>query len=367
MKRLLLIFIWSFVFFNVTTLQAEEEQVGRLSDGRAYRVDQEGNEIVDYIAELELSKDALQRQIYGLEGELKEKNRLLESRNIASASGRSEILEKDLKSGVIKTIQQDCSSVVDKALASSNQRNDELNREVATYQAKLQNYQIREASSDDNNQQLSKLEGQLADALANSSECQGRYEKLKVTSQEEIEGAKREIENVQGDLSNEVSQLRGKLIEANHREKEKEEEIGTLKLRLVENERRINSISQQNSAILARANVEGQPNKQPTVSDARKQALEILRNRVNVRLNSVRSSLALRDSLYSKYRASSRALRIDLKKAVSSRGLELRDIQERLRKVTSIVELSTLSRDLTEIETRVREDIALLERLLRSK
>lgn len=62
--------------------------VGRTADGRAYRVDNQGNEIVDYIAELELQQDALNRRIYGLEAEIAEKIRSL------SESVRAAVLRK---------------------------------------------------------------------------------------------------------------------------------------------------------------------------------------------------------------------------------------------------------------------------------
>ena len=42
-----------------------------MDNGVAYRTDGEGNQIVDYIAELEVTNDALKRRIVGLEDEMK--------------------------------------------------------------------------------------------------------------------------------------------------------------------------------------------------------------------------------------------------------------------------------------------------------
>ena len=46
------------------------KEVGRLSDGRAYRVDEKGYKIVDHVAELEATVDSLNRQVNSLENQL---------------------------------------------------------------------------------------------------------------------------------------------------------------------------------------------------------------------------------------------------------------------------------------------------------
>jgi hypothetical protein len=68
---------------------------GRLADGRAFRTDAEGNQLVDYIAELELSVEQLNRRVNGLEFELSEKQAQVER---LSKSGAKEVAlqEKDL-------------------------------------------------------------------------------------------------------------------------------------------------------------------------------------------------------------------------------------------------------------------------------
>lgn len=58
-----------FVFISgIPDLSAQDR--GRLPDGRAFRTDAEGTQLVDYIAELELSVEALNRRVQGLEGEV---------------------------------------------------------------------------------------------------------------------------------------------------------------------------------------------------------------------------------------------------------------------------------------------------------
>ncbi|NLF26121.1 MAG: hypothetical protein GX589_10775 [Deltaproteobacteria bacterium] len=50
-----------------------EPERGRLPDGRAFRTGTDGVQLVDYMAELELSIEELNRRVYGLEAEVKEK------------------------------------------------------------------------------------------------------------------------------------------------------------------------------------------------------------------------------------------------------------------------------------------------------
>jgi hypothetical protein len=59
-------------------LVGAEDSRGRLPDGRAFRTDEQGNQLVDYIAELEVNAEALQRRVHGLEDELADKQRIIE-------------------------------------------------------------------------------------------------------------------------------------------------------------------------------------------------------------------------------------------------------------------------------------------------
>ncbi|MCB0318635.1 MAG: hypothetical protein KDD56_07745 [Bdellovibrionales bacterium] len=72
MKRFLKVFVLMLALSGISVAEDTAKR-GRLPDGRAYRVDAAGNELVDYIAELEVTNDALKQRIIGLEDEVKEK------------------------------------------------------------------------------------------------------------------------------------------------------------------------------------------------------------------------------------------------------------------------------------------------------
>lgn len=69
MKKLFLT-VLAFLAFSLLA----EDRSGRLDDGRAYRIDNEGTQVVDYIAELELQIEELQSKIRSLENEKRYEN-----------------------------------------------------------------------------------------------------------------------------------------------------------------------------------------------------------------------------------------------------------------------------------------------------
>jgi hypothetical protein len=72
----------------LSPVYAEDMQVGRLSDGSAYRVDQDGTKITDYIAELELSVLDLERSAEATHNE----NQLLRAEIQRLKSGRHDFI-----------------------------------------------------------------------------------------------------------------------------------------------------------------------------------------------------------------------------------------------------------------------------------
>jgi hypothetical protein len=58
--------------------QSASSELGKLPDGRAYRVDAEGNQLVDHIAELEVEKADLAKQVEALSNDIEHKEKLLE-------------------------------------------------------------------------------------------------------------------------------------------------------------------------------------------------------------------------------------------------------------------------------------------------
>lgn len=75
-----------------------EPSRGRLADGRAFRTDAQGNQLVDYIAELEMSVEQLNRKVNGLEFEVAEKQKQVDRLQSQGISDRK-LAERDLLNG----------------------------------------------------------------------------------------------------------------------------------------------------------------------------------------------------------------------------------------------------------------------------
>src|SRR5262245_34529645 len=81
MRRCLVAVVFAFVpsAFVPSAFAENPDSVGRLPDGRPYRVDENGYKLSDHIADLEVTVNDLQNQVQSLEYELEQKNRDLES------------------------------------------------------------------------------------------------------------------------------------------------------------------------------------------------------------------------------------------------------------------------------------------------
>lgn len=95
MRIMAVLFLFARLFLSAGLALAQPKHLGRLSDGRAYRIADDGVEIVDQLADFELKVWEQERRIKGLEDELESKNSLLQRLNSAAVST---LKEKDVLS-----------------------------------------------------------------------------------------------------------------------------------------------------------------------------------------------------------------------------------------------------------------------------
>lgn len=117
-------------FFVALPTAAQDKRLthGRLADGKAYRLDETGVRITDRLAELEVTVDDLQRQIYALENELGEKQRTinkLRKQNDKGAAATATIIERNLGAKELEPLS-----------ANSPNATVELERKIAEVQQK---------------------------------------------------------------------------------------------------------------------------------------------------------------------------------------------------------------------------------------
>lgn len=108
---------------------AEESPRGRLADGRAYRTDESGTQLVDYIAELEVNAEAMNRRIVGLEDELADKVRIIERLNRGETGAlalRGELKERSLTEAQSAETSRVSTGALERAQADNKRLAEEL-------------------------------------------------------------------------------------------------------------------------------------------------------------------------------------------------------------------------------------------------
>lgn len=297
---------------------ADDSQRGRLPDGTAFRTDAQGNQIVDYIAELENSVDYLNQRVVSLEDELKEKEAALERKGQAALQERTIVAPP-----VIQRDPADLKLIAE--LRTENQRLSELNASIGDRDKSLELLQDRlEAQSVAHAEQLSAkereiatLREELADRVTSVSSLNSKVEDLEI-----------QLSRVQSDLKQRDSAL----------------------------------AEQTKAAERALANARPSERK-AALSMSNMRAFESGRANVQNEITRVRRVLAQRQQAVKE--AQSRPNRVSAKfgEITASNGMNLNEIEKALRDAKQFSEFSSLRRAVKEIESRANDDIQLIERL----
>jgi chromosome segregation ATPase len=356
--------------------QGEEAERGRLADGRAFRTDPEGNQLVDYIAELEVNLETLRTRVNGLEDEVKEKQSAID-RLRDEGRREAEVREKNLlasQSAAQKPVQA----------AACPQVTCEIER------AKIQ-----ELSS---SLELTKadLEVERQVSLKRVSETQSSAETLRASAENlqaklasqmsDMEALRKELQNAKESESNsaaEVARLQGELgglrLAAERAAQEVKSRTPVITSASVVTRAPATSASQetvsgsaqgQESSVLASAesaNASSRGDARASLSVMRMRAVEVIRGKVRTQLNQVRGAVASRDDMFRRYGSKKRAVAFTPSRPVSASGLTLSEIAKKVQSAGTVAELSALTREVTIIEQKMNDDIALMRRMDRVK
>jgi chromosome segregation ATPase len=373
-----------------SSLMAESGR-GVTSEGKPYRVDSEGNEIVDYIAELEVMNENLQKRIFGLQDELK-------GCSVKAAPVAAAPVQKDCTSEVQRAVERETASLIEaqgklsarvttlqdtlaRNEAETRQQEELLRSARASLNAPLQNAQtaaqrvkvleeelksrnaeidslLRKVTSltDSDEAHLTKiatLENKVQQHAHAAESLRGELADLRLAR----EGQDQEFSRTAQALQETVDSLRQNL-------KTKDQELVRVREELVQTRR----ASQVVAAVNRSSESEAQDSQESSalgvqMTPARSRAISALKARLTNQLSVVRGLVEQRDALYKRYLDKSRTVRIKPAKIISARGLGAREVEGRLKAVTSILELSSLGRDLSELEAKTRDDIALIDRM----
>lgn len=320
-KSLILCVIVS-LLVSFSALAEGEPLRGRLPDGRAFRTDAQGVQIVDYIAELELSIDALNRKIEGLENELEHAER-----GDCSADAAPKVQERDLLGGSIAcppcncpTVVNDCPPVV---CPPAPQIGNCVDNSAELEAAKREIAALRAAPQPAD---CSAIQAALDNERSKNVECANS-----------LGQARYELEQKKEDNSAAVI-------------KAKDTEIATLRAKI-----------QELQSISSRTSVSGRV---PSADRAR--ALTMVRSEIQTEYNRVQRAISQRAGKYQQYSKKANSnVSFKLSALRSSSGKTLSQIKQELQTSNDMRELSSLKGDLRSIQAKVNDDILLIDRMMK--
>lgn len=341
-------------------------QSGRLPNGQAYRTDAAGNQIVDYIAELEVKNEALERRIRGLVNEVED------LRSYGSNSSKS-LKERELISGAplsnrssgsfspIAAVPGDAASgsVQPKQKAASAGSCGESECEIFISEVRSRGQRA-----------IQKQAEQIERIQQEKNECREQYDAFRAS----LSDQKAET----GDVTRELQQAK---LQSSAREdllKQREGELATQralvsslegKVRKLEQELETQSASNARVAAVRVSESASSP-VTPAKASLRQQAIPQLqqaeisdaeRERVRALYASVIKLRNKRDQLFRAYKNST--LTVQKRSIRSSKGQLPEQLLGAVKSTQSLRELRVLEKEGNRLERLVKADIGLIQRL----
>lgn len=361
---------------------ADQAKRGRLPDGRAYRTAADGVEMVDYVAELELTVDELNRRVHGLEDELAEKASRIE-RLQASGLREQGIKERDLLGADANQPAAAESAEAYKpvrcpqpppcpvcaaggaASAAESRRDPDCQRDLASVRDEADIFRSAAAAAKD----------ELILARARIESQSREVERLKAVQSAALRGGEERTAEFQSLLNSQSAAAAEKEAAAAASERKAaalQRQVELLERRLAEQASaaaaraeavRVEQPKASISAAVLREAPAGAAAGGERLSAARIQAVSGLKSSINSGINQLRGLVAERDRRFREYQPRSGALRFKPRPAVSSRGYGLDEISRRAGSAQSVAEMASLDRDLRDIRIAVKDDLTFIERM----
>lgn len=392
------------VAFSIQTSLYAEDDRGRLPDGRAFRTDSAGTQLVDYIAELEVTNDALQRRVYGLEDEIVAKNQEISklAGSKASSQAAQGVRERDLTSSNTKGGSEGDCSTVRRELARVSAT---LSEERLLAEQSIEEYQIRLTRLENENtltkesqrvleceQNLSQVHAALQRERGSAELERANWEQERVRTAAEMQTLRKSTDEIAREREQLTQQL-AELSSARARAAALEKSTPQIPVTVVRTARRgeepgagLTSAQRQAynrtltmqdatksglDAVQSHSALRNPGVTSPHLIAARQRAVESLRGDFLSEINRINGLVRKRDASYKSFQAdrpttaTAQAVKFQPAKAISSRGNNLAQLGNYAKSAESVSELNNLRRELSEIKAKIQDDIGLIDRMSR--
>lgn len=322
-------------------------KVGRLPDGRAYRVDENGYRLTDHIAELEMTVTDLQNQVQALEFELEQRTRSLE------AAGKP-IKGSTLPLPARTPIAAQTSLPAPKCEPASLQNCDTIASSLKARIHQLENDLVKRPETclhetTPLHEQISALQNALMSSP--SKEQLARELSSKQALANDLEKQSTRVSELNGDVSSlaaENDSLKNQLSAL-------EEELE----RRSEAETRLSSRPPAaNEAARARLQAPAAP-----VIESDPEELASIRSTIGSELTAIQSLIVKRKDMYDALRSKEKSISFQLQPLVSSRGTSLDALRAKRTNIVSVEDGRRAASELKEIIAVLNGDISLIERI----
>lgn len=342
-------------------LSYADDERGRLADGRAYRTDNEGNQLVDYIAELELNIDTLNNQVRALEGDIEAKASLIEK--LQRREPPRPLEEKTLvkTSDEVQQCRSEIKRLRDEQGSNQNQRVecDERMKEMKASIAKL-------------NQEIEGRERKIS--LLETSFDGNKREKEHALSQCRRE--KEETSRVIAEKDRRIESLQGKLISVDLEMQSVSREKERLVTVVERESKRHDAETRRLTAELKRAQEEAgrkesvvQASLRPDFArpdfDTRAKAIDLIKGKTSNDLTTLRDMIKKRDELFTKVNSSNGSVKFTPTKAVTQDNQGLSTLEQRVAQARTVRELSLAMKDIETIRHKIADDLGVISRFNR--
>ena len=333
-----------FTLTLVAGLVAEER--GRLPNGSAFRTDENGTQLVDYIAELEVTNESLESQMRTMQAELND----LKQRRSSNVSEDSKLKERDLVAIDRKPVAPKLLEVSDvtKCPSCACPATPNCDAAIAEHRA---SWSASKGSADTVANERAAQVAKLSDELHMSKAQNINYQQQVSTLKSDLLKRGDELSALQKELNIALSTIRSSKDESVRLAKENTTLRSEVTL--------AKSGPGTASAVTAR-----QP--RASLAVAKTLAVDSVRGQLKSDVNQLTSMIRLRDRRFAEYANLDRAVRLSPVAAKSARGLDINDVSRRIKGAQGIYELSQLKRDLTEINSKVQDDLVLIERMMKN-
>lgn len=350
----------SFCSFAAADSPDGTAKFGRLPNGKAYRKDAQGYQLVDQIAELEVDNDALKRRVTQLEDELTGKGKTvpptIQNRPIAPTAAPScDAATEPLRNEIAKlTIQlkteTQSSGTIAEQHAALIQDAESLRTELAQTKQQLRNAPSAELVKS-KDEQTTQLQSTIANLQRDLTEKDNRLSQLEkqvaaadVTLQKTTAGYEQELKLAHSEINRTTEKL-SDLEEQNAKRAslsapasgETEERTELAKSEPAP-ELKIESISSP-------------------------EELSAARKKLTVYLTNIQGLILERKNIYDTLKSKSNNVSINLQPLKAKSGESLDALRARTQSINSGNDIATISSGLSDIEQVLRDDISVMKRV----